>query len=125
MRRSAVILVVPLLVVSGCGTGHRSSRSDLSGAPNVIGMSWPDAANRIGAAGLCYRWGTITLAVSGTHLGRVIGQRPRAGQRVTRLARVRIDIAQQVQEVREAPNYLIDQDPSCPWPGVPKFVGTR
>jgi len=118
---------VPLLVlmVSGCELGRKSSAPEpASRVPNVVGMSWPDAANRIGASGLCFRWGTITNAGSGTRVGRVTGQRPRAGQRVPRLSQVVISVSRiDDGRLKVVLLYEIDQDPACPNPGLPTFVG--
>jgi beta-lactam-binding protein with PASTA domain len=94
--------------------------------PNVVGSSWPDAAKRIGAAGLCFDWGTVRVSASGRRVGRVIAQRPKAGARVRLLTRVRVDIlASADRELRLEPIYLLEQDEDCPTPELPRLVGVE
>ena len=125
MRR-LVLLAIPLLIAPACANGHRRAAAARPiRVPNVIGLSWPEAAGRLGVAGLCYRWGRLADApLSGTQVGRVFAQHPRPNGLVARRTRVRIDVAQRIpQGVTTFPLYSIDQDPNCPDPSVPDFVG--
>ncbi|HYZ93072.1 MAG TPA: PASTA domain-containing protein, partial [Actinomycetota bacterium] len=88
--------------------------------PSVVGMSWPDAANRIGARGLCFDWETVRATQTGARVGRVVSQRPRPGTRVPRLTRVRLNVAQ--RDEGQAHLYLVEQDPECPDPAPPFMI---
>jgi beta-lactam-binding protein with PASTA domain len=109
-------------MAAGCYT--EPSPPDTRPVPDVVGKSWPDAAKRIGAAGLCFDWGTVRVSASGTRVGRVTQQRPRAGARVRPLTRVRIDILTTADgELRLEPIYLFELDEDCPMPGLPRLAG--
>jgi len=116
-------IAIAVLLSTGCDIrGER--KPELLRIPNVVGMKWPDAANRIGAAGLCYRWGRFTLRTPGARVGRVIAQRPPAGQRAARLSEVWIDVEQGKSGRGSASLYLTEQSQDCPDPGLPVFAGS-
>jgi hypothetical protein len=118
--RGLCVIPVAVLLLVGCDLGRDEK---LIRMPNVVGMKWPDAANRIAASGLCYGWGRLSVSDSGGHVGLVVAQRPSGGQQVAPLSQVSIDIAQAKDRGR-AQLYLTEQNRDCPDPGPPLFVAS-
>jgi beta-lactam-binding protein with PASTA domain len=107
VRAFAAIFVVAL---AGCDFGQSSPETRR--VPNVLGMSWPDAAQRIADLGLCYDRVTIRGAPLGTGVGRVVAQQPPPGKRVPLLTQVRLNVSKRPDG--RAHLYLVAQDPDCP-----------
>jgi beta-lactam-binding protein with PASTA domain len=90
MHVRAIALAVVVLCVS-CGGATKHPQADLRRVPNVVGLSWSAAVDRIARAGLCVQ-AIQTIEVNGP-ADSVVRQTPRAGATMKAHGQVSIVVA--------------------------------
>jgi beta-lactam-binding protein with PASTA domain len=91
MRAGLVAIVALTLACCACGTSAREPKPRVR-VPNLVGLAWEAAADRLARAGLCMR-ATQPMSTAPTRPDRVLRQTPRAGTTMEAHGRVSIVVS--------------------------------